>query len=353
MKKKVLLIILFGIIVFSSIFYLFLNSSDPVISRAEPYLDEIILEDINLRKKAIEITKNCPSGDKECQINQIYQYMVKDCNYYSDPRKEEFIQTPFETLQLGGGDCEDLTILLNSLLENIGIETYLVLTENHAYSLACGIDRELLYDYIQESLTELIAKELGKEQELKVIINNGEIYLVDEINQEFNLDEGEIYYYGGDGSDLEYPLEYLDIEYSISSSEPVDIYIVPTREDFNLFVDSEIFMNYESCQNKNIISISDDCHGLDQYGGIIIQNTDFEKDIISSLNIKFSFKYFSDNILAELLEDKGVTCYNINNKTCVVLDATAGEYSYAGYDGELEGEKIAIDPFTKEYYSLI
>lgn len=349
----IILNILFWIIIISSIsWYLFLNSLDPVISRAEPYLDEIILEDIELRKQAISIISDCPQNDKTCYVNKIYQHIVKNYNYYPDPRKNEFIQNPYETLSIKGGDCEDLTILLNSYLENLGVETYIVLTDTHAYSLACEIDSDLLFEYIQESLTELIAKELGKEQELKVIINNGEIYLVDEINQEVNLDRGEVYYYGGDGSKLEYPLKHLNIEYSISSSEPVDVYIVPTREDFNLLVNDETFMHYRSCQNENIISISDDCNDLEKYGGIIIQNPDFKKDIIFSLNIKFYFKYSSDNILAELLEDKGVTRYEINNKTCVVLDATAGKYSYAGYDGELEGEKIAINSLTKEYHYL-
>jgi len=345
--------ILFWVIVISSIFwYLFLNSSDPVVSRAESYLDEIILEDINLRGQAISIVSDCPQNDKTCYVNKIYRHVVENYNYYSDPRKGEFIQNPFETLKIRGGDCEDLTILLNSYLENLGVETYVVLADTHAYSLACGVDSDLLFEYIQESLTELIARELGKEQELKVIINNGEIYLVDEINQEFNLEEGGVYYYGGDGSKLEYPIEQLDVGYSISSSESVDIYIVPTKEDFNLLVNYETFMHYKSCQNENIISISDDCNGLEKYGGIIIQNPDLEKDLTFSLNVKFYFKYSSDNILAELFEDKGVTRYEINNKTCVVLDATAGEYGYAGYDGELEGEKIAIDPLTKEYHYL-
>ena len=44
--------------------------------------------------------------------------------------------------------------------------------------------------------------------------------------------------------------------------------------------------------------------------------------------------------------------YKIGNKKCVVLDATAGEYGYPGYDGNLEGEKIAIDPLTKDYFYL-
>ena len=59
-----------------------------------------------------------------------------------DPRFRDFIQSTDETIQLGGGDCEDLTILLNSLLENIGIKTYMVVSEEHVYSLACGLNNQ-------------------------------------------------------------------------------------------------------------------------------------------------------------------------------------------------------------------
>ena len=107
--------------------------TDPVIQRAEPYISKVVFDDINLRTQAASIVRGCPSGDKECQINKLYRYVVENYDYYSDPRSREFIQSPSETMKVKGGDCEDLTILLNSLLENLGIKTYLVLTEDHAY----------------------------------------------------------------------------------------------------------------------------------------------------------------------------------------------------------------------------
>jgi hypothetical protein len=35
-----------------------------------------------------------------------------------------------------------------------------------------------------------------------------------------------------------------------------------------------------------------------------------------------------------------------------VLDATTRKYGYPGYNANLKGEKIAIDPLTKEYMYL-
>jgi len=82
---------------------------DPVVIRAEPYMNEIIFEDMTLRAQASSVVSECPSGDRECQINELYRFVIDDFSYYSDPRKEEFIQTPYETLDIHGGDCEDLT----------------------------------------------------------------------------------------------------------------------------------------------------------------------------------------------------------------------------------------------------
>ncbi len=53
------------------------------------------------------------------------------------------------------------------------------------------------------------------------------------------------------------------------------------------------------------------------------------------------------------LKTSKISYYEIDGKKCVVLDATAGKYGYPGYDANPEGEKIAIDPLTKEYFYLV
>ena len=168
--------------------------SDPVVQRAEPYICKIVFEDVSLRTQAASIVRGCPSGDKECQINKLYRYVVENYDYYSDPRSREFIQSPSETMKIKGGDCEDLTILLTSLLENLGIKTYLVLTEDHAYSLACDVDTEDLWQYIQESIITQASKDLGQKEDMKVVIENGNLFVVEEKQQTFVLEEGSVYY---------------------------------------------------------------------------------------------------------------------------------------------------------------
>jgi len=184
-----------------------------VVQKAEPYISEIVFEDLNLRTLAATIVSGCPSGDKECQINKLYRYVIENYNYYSDPRNIEFIQSPYETMKVKGGDCEDLTILLSSLLENLGVKTYMVLTEDHAYCLACDVDTDDLWQYIQESIITQVAQDLGQKEDMKVVIENGNLFVVQEEQQTFVLDAGHLYYYGGDGSKFTSPIEYMDIKH--------------------------------------------------------------------------------------------------------------------------------------------
>ena len=57
----------------------------------------------------------------------IFDNLVKELVYVSDPRAStEYVQFPHETINIKGGDCDDLSVCLSSLLESIGIETALV-----------------------------------------------------------------------------------------------------------------------------------------------------------------------------------------------------------------------------------
>jgi hypothetical protein len=57
----------------------------------------------------------------------IFNSFIENLTYTSDPRaSSEYVQYPKETLELKGGDCDDLSVCYSSLLEAIGIETALV-----------------------------------------------------------------------------------------------------------------------------------------------------------------------------------------------------------------------------------
>lgn len=292
--------------------------SDPVIQRAEPYINEIVFEDINLRKQAGSIVSSCPSGDKECQMNKLYRYVVENYDYYSDPRSREFIQSPYETMNIKGGDCEDLTILLNSLLENLGIKTYLVMTEDHAYSLACGVN----INHLQEE----IISSFNKEETL--------------YDETISIGSNAAKYCGLDGKQSASSLEF---KYSIYSSGSVDIHVVPSSESLALWSQDKSYTYYPACSKEDVYRSSGSCV-IGRRGGIMIIN-DNEQPIV--VDIKLDVIYLVLDV-----DTFSTSYYSINDETCVILDATFGKSGYPGYKTNIVGNKVAIDPITKEYYPL-
>ena len=60
-------------------------------------------------------------------IETTFNDFVKKLVYTSDPRTTaEYVQFPKQTIELKGGDCDDLSVAYSSLLESVGIQTALV-----------------------------------------------------------------------------------------------------------------------------------------------------------------------------------------------------------------------------------
>ncbi len=57
----------------------------------------------------------------------LFDNFVKQLIYTSDPRATaEYVQFPKQTMELKGGDCDDLSVAYSSFLESVGIQTALV-----------------------------------------------------------------------------------------------------------------------------------------------------------------------------------------------------------------------------------
>ena len=303
---------------------------------ARPYIEKVVVDDDELRELASAIVEDY--NEKEGKVNAIYRYIVEDFTYIEDPEHTESIQSPFETLDLGGGDCEDLAILACSLLENTGIKTYLVLTEGHAYALVSGINSDNLWTYINKSLEEQYIEEHG---------------VVSSVAEILQLDAGYVYYYGGDGEvfpieaarvgDSVVKIESLEIAYSVSSSEPVNIYILPSKDEFDKLVKRRSFQHYPECAEQGVYLAEATCE-IPRYGGIAIQNP-ASRDAAVDIEVTFSYKIYFEGLK--------ITYYTLEDEQAIVLELTAGEYGYPGYSPVEEAERrIAIDPITKEYFYL-
>lgn len=62
-----------------------------------------------------------------CKAKIIFDTFKNNLTYISDPRAtSEYVQYPNQTIELKGGDCDDLSVCYSSLLESVGIETALI-----------------------------------------------------------------------------------------------------------------------------------------------------------------------------------------------------------------------------------
>lgn len=306
---------------------------DPVIRRANPYINQIEVNNETLQSYALNLISGCKNNEPACRLNAIYRHIVENYQYIADPEDEEVIQSPQETIAKKGGDCEDLTILLISLLENIGITSYLVLTDTHAYALAVDIDAHSLWPYVEESLLSQVEED-----------NNEQIR--QHFSETISLKGRSSWYYGGDGANLSESFESLQFSYIISSTRPIDIYLVPSMEEFNSFANDSVFSHFSSCENKQVTQINDSCT-MKTYGGIIVANNGFR-----SASVSLQLEQYFEPSFYSLFQNNSISTYTLNGKQSVVLDPTAGSYGYPGYDANVTGEKIAFDPVTKDYVYL-
>ncbi len=66
----------------------------------------------------------------------LLNFVSNEIHYVSDPADDvEFAKDPISTLIAGGGDCEDQTLVLCSLMESVGLKTYIAFTDDHVFAL--------------------------------------------------------------------------------------------------------------------------------------------------------------------------------------------------------------------------
>jgi hypothetical protein len=99
------------------------------------YLNKVDYRDEQLNMLAVRKVRN--AGDDELRKAMILlDFVSNDIMYVSDPGDGfEYAKAPLNTLISGGGDCEDQSVLLCSLLESVGVKTYLGFTSDHVFAL--------------------------------------------------------------------------------------------------------------------------------------------------------------------------------------------------------------------------
>lgn len=85
----------------------------------------------SMRNLAVKAVVKYPSPNSYAtKIFAIYNEVSNRISYISDPRKDEYVASPLETWEIGGGDCDDFSILLASMYEAVGLDASLVKVYN-------------------------------------------------------------------------------------------------------------------------------------------------------------------------------------------------------------------------------
>lgn len=90
------------------------------------------VQDPQMRKLALRITNDCPERDGKCEARAIYNWMKANVRYTGDVAAVkqghkgpyegvDLFQSAARTVEMGGGDCDDHSILAATLLTLNGI----------------------------------------------------------------------------------------------------------------------------------------------------------------------------------------------------------------------------------------
>lgn len=98
------------------------------------------LSKVDYRNRQVNIVATrtvAGTGDDDLRkALKILDFVSNDLYYVSDPEDGvEYAKDPVTTLLGGGGDCEDKTVLLCSMLESVGVKSYMAFTADHVFAL--------------------------------------------------------------------------------------------------------------------------------------------------------------------------------------------------------------------------
>jgi len=95
-----------------------------------------------LKKKTAQGAWQVQERDWDGEVAAAFHFVRQNVRYTRDPYEAELFQKPRRTLELGIGDCDDISILLGSILQNIGYPVILRIiglrggTYQHVYVMA-------------------------------------------------------------------------------------------------------------------------------------------------------------------------------------------------------------------------
>jgi hypothetical protein len=309
-------------------------SSDAFLKTAEPFLEKLDLDDSGLRSYATTILTGCDASNKECFVNALYRDVLMNYTCLNTPLNNQTLQTPQETIERKQGTCEDLSILLCSLLSNIGLTSHLVFTNAHVYAMVSDVNSDDLWDVAEQSLIHHVEDVFGEP-------------LSQSYYQTYALPPNGVLYAGGEeNKTFAGVIDSMIIDYNLQSDQQLTLFVIPTWTEYSEFQNGD-FANFTSINQWNFTNTTGTIPELSTFGGIMLYNGGIQTatvtvDLIFSFEASFYQTYNKD----------ALTVYTLWGKNAVLLDPTVGNFGFPGYDAAVVGVKKAIDPLTKEYVTL-
>jgi len=309
-------------------------ASDEFLQTAQPFLNKLDLDDSELRTYANTILTGCDASNIECFVNALYRDILLNYTCLVAPMNNTTLQTPQQTIQQKQGTCEDLSILLCSLLSNIGLTSSLVFTNAHVYSMVSDVNANDLWHVAEQSLIHQTEEIFGES-------------IFQSLYQTIELPPNVPSLAGPEGEKtFKGVIDFMTIDYNIQSDQQLMLFVVPTWTDYDKFRNGD-FANFTYIDQWNFTSTSGTIPEMYTFGGIMLYNpgtltATVTLDVIFSFQASFYNTYNKD----------ALTIYRVWGKDAILLDPTLGDFGFPGYDTAVSGVKKAIDPLTQDYIIL-
>jgi transglutaminase-like putative cysteine protease len=78
------------------------------------------LRDPSIIRLATDIVRSVPAFDDLAEANALYEWVRHNIRFTKDPVNKEKLYPPSELLKIRAGDCDDISMLLGTLLMAVG-----------------------------------------------------------------------------------------------------------------------------------------------------------------------------------------------------------------------------------------
>lgn len=298
-----------------------------------PYVENVQIKNQNLLNQVKPYISDCKPNDITCYVYSSYQAVTKNLSYKSDPYAggRDYIRSPQETIANKGGDCEDLTGVLVSFLANLKVDSYVVMTSDHAYAMACDVAPKVLQNYVDVSM------ERNESETRNLTLRRGGM-------QTFS--------YTVPGADP----QYFKWQLGIKSEYPFNVFVVKGRVSQSQLRNRN-FQYDPNCSVVNVTEANLNCTLTASDTIVMSHGVDFPNITASTEggnnqnNIKLTI---SQNYNLAKINNVSIHYYRINRNNkltyCVVLEPTAGANGYPGFSRVKNQPSIAISPVTWDWF---